>query len=300
VRLLHFFLAAFAFFISALSAAPAQMPTLRGGAMLECSGLPCIDVVVGGRHLRMLIDTGNVNSILDAGVAQAVGLSTTPVKGSDGKPIPGFSRATLPQVVIGEASLGQVRMLVMDIATYIKRDRMPACDGTLAYTAFSNRILQMDYKSKTVRFSDELTHNITCPGFCGDLSYPTFGKNGPPIVVSTGFNINARELTVQIDTLFSGAMLVYPTAVEKLGLAAESQSSKKQFFPYTDDGVEMIRAEAESEGFGPTVLARRTAIFFATPSVHLPDGMFDGTVGHALFQGKVLTLDLHGNHMWIA
>lgn len=300
MRLLHLFLAVFAFFIPALSLAHAQLPTLRGGPMLECSGLPCVDVMVEGRRLRMLIDTGDVNSVLDTGVAKDMGLSTTPIKGSDGKLVPGYSRATLPQVVIGEASLGPVKVLVMDIATYVKRDRMPACDGTLAYTAFRDRILQMDYRSKTVHFSDALTQNIPCPGFCGDLSYPTFGKNGPPIVVSTGFSINTRELTVQIDTLFSGTMLVYPTAVEKLGLASESRSARKQFFPYTDDGVEMIQAEAENEGFGLRVLAQRTPVFFATPTVHLPDGMFDGTVGHALFEGRVLTLDLHGNHMWMA
>lgn len=299
MRLLRL-LAAVALFVSVLSVAQAQMPTLRGGPMLECSGLPCVDVVVEGRHLRMLIDTGNVNSVLDASVAKDMGLATTPIDGSDGKPIPGYWRASLPQVVIGEASLGPLKVLVMDIATYIKRDRMPACDGTLAYTAFRDRILQMDYKSKTVRFSDALTHNIPCPGFCGDLSYPTFGKSGPPIVVSTGFSINRRELTVQIDTLFTGAMLVYPTAVEKLGLAAESRSTRKRFFPYTDDGVDMIQAEADSEGFGPRVLAQKTPVFFATPAVHLPDGMFDGTVGHALFEGRVLTLDLHSNHMWMA
>lgn len=269
--------------------------------MLECSGLPCVDIVTDqSKHLRMLVDTGNVNSILDTAVAQKMGLAITPVNGADGKPIDGYSQAALNGVMLGDASLGTVKVLVMDIATYIKRDRMPACAGALAYTAFKNRLLELDYRKKTVRMSAALTADIKCPGFCGDLTYPTFGKQGPPIVVATGFTINKQPLTVQIDTLFSGTMLVYPPSVAKLGLTGQSGSATKEFFPYTDDGVDMMKAEVDTEAFGPQLLVKKVPVFFATPSVHLQDGLFDGTVGHALFKGIVLTLDLHANHAWIS
>lgn len=86
----------------------------------------------------------------------------------------------------------------------------------------------------------------------------------------------------------------------KLGLTTQSGSSAKEFFPYTDGGVDMIKAQAENEAFGSHILATSPAVFFATPAVHLPDGMFDGTVGHALFKDIVLTLDLHTNHVWIS
>lgn len=36
-------------------------------------------------------------------------------------------------------------------------------------------------------------------------------------------------------------------------------------------------------------------LYFATPKVHAPDGMFDGTVGAGLFAGHVLTFDFHAN-----
>ena len=279
--------------------AHAQTPALAGGPMLDCSGLPCVDIVTGGgKHLRMLVDTGNVDSVLDVAVAKDMGLAPTPINGADGKPT-GYSKATLADVKLGAASLGKVAVLVMDLATFIKQDKMPAADGTLAYTAFKDRILELDYKKRNVRISEQLRQNLPCPGFCGDLTYPTFGKQGPPIVVTTGFTVNGKPLTVQVDTLFTGTMLVYPPSVEKLGLTAQSASSKKQFFKYTDDGVDMVEAQADAEGFGANVLAQKVPVFFATPAVHLPDAMFDGTVGHALFQGIVLTLDLHSNHAWI-
>jgi hypothetical protein len=269
--------------------------------MLECSGLPCVDIVIGGgKHLRMLIDTGDEDSILDAAVAQQMGLATTPVNGADGKPVKGYSEAQLNGVTLGGAALGNVKVLVMDIATYIKQDRMPAGDGTLAYTAFKDRLLELDYKKKTVRASEAITTDLKCPGFCGDLTYPTFGKKGPHILAATGFTVNRQTLTVQIDTLFSGSLLVFPPSVAKLGLTGESSSATKQFFPYTDGGVDMIKAQAENESFGSRTLATKPPVFFATPAVHLPDGMFDGTVGHALFHDVVLTLDFHSNHVWIS
>jgi hypothetical protein len=287
--------------LAAFSSARALAPALQGGAMLECSGLPCVDIVTDqGKHLRMLIDTGNASSIVDTAVAKEIGLATTPVTGQDGKAVDGYARAALNGVMLGDAPLGTVKLLVADLAQYIKRDRVPKCDGTLAYTAFKNRLLELDYKKKTVRVSAALTADLKCPGFCGDITYPTFGKQGPPIVVATGFTVNAKPLTVQIDTLFSGTMLVYSPSVDKLGLTSQSASSEKEFFRYTDDGVDMIKSQADDESFGSHVLAKGAPVFFPTPDVHQPDGMFDGTVGHGLFKDIVLTLDLHANHLWIS
>lgn len=116
---------------------------------------------------------------------------------------------------------------------------MPAADGTLAYTAFKDRILELDY---TVGVSEPLQSELPSLGFCGTLTTPTFGKQGPPISVSTGFSVNDKPITAQVDTLFGGTMLVYPPSVEKLGLAEVAQTTRRRFFKYTtaalavDDG----------------------------------------------------------------
>jgi hypothetical protein len=41
--------------------------------------------------------------------------------------------------------------------------------------------------------------------------------------------VNAKPVTAQIDTLFTGSMLIYPTSVEKLGLAEAARTTKKEF-----------------------------------------------------------------------
>jgi Aspartyl protease len=288
------------FLVSNPAATRAQVPELRGTKMLDCSGLPCVDVTLAsGKHLRLLVDTGNVNSILDTQVAKGLGLAVAPAKGADGKPLDGYGISALDGVKLGDASLGDVKILVMDLATEIKADHMPAADGALAYTAFKDRLLELDYVRRTVRFSDRLTAELACPGFCGTLTTPTFGNAGPPIVVSTGFSVNAKPITAQIDTLFTGTMLIYPPSVEKLNLGEESKTTKKRLFKYTDGGVDMMEANAKSEALGPRVLATNAPLYFATPAVHLPDGLFDATVGHELLEHSVLSLDFHNMRLWM-
>lgn len=292
--LLAFFLA------TCTSMVIAQTSNLHGTAMLNCSGLPCIDATLAsGKHLRLLIDTGNVNSLVDTAFAKEAGLAISPALGADRKPLAGYGIAVLPGLKLGDVSLGDLKVLVLDMASYIKRDRMPAADGALAYTAFKDRLLELDYTRRTVHMTERLETDLPCPGFCGKLTTPTFGKNGPPIVVTTGFLVNAHPVTAQVDTLFSGTMLIYPGSVEKLGLHEEAKTTKKRFFNYTDDGVDMLEAQSKQQTFGELVLARSAPLYFTTPSVHLPDDMFDATVGHELFQHSVLSLDFHGMKLWI-
>ena len=286
--------------VMAGSGAGAQMPELRGGAMLDCSGLPCVDVTLhSGKHLKMLIDTGDVSSVLDTKVAKDLGLEVSPVKGGDGKDVPGFGRAVLSGLKVGDAGLGDLKVLVMDLSADIAKDQMPKADGSLAYTAFKDRVLEMDYVGRKVRVSSVLTGEVKCPGQCGELTTPTFGKKGPPILVATGFEVNGKAITAQIDSLFSGTMLIYPTSVEKLGLSEEAKSKKVERIKYTDGGVDMMTAVAGAEGFGGKALATDATLYFAGPEVHLPDGMFDGTVGHALLEHSVVVMDLKGMRVWM-
>jgi hypothetical protein len=290
----------FGFLLLLASASFGYGQVLRGGAMLDCSGLPCVDVALAsGKHLRMLIDTGDVSSVLDSKVAKDLGLAVSPVKDADGKDVAGYARSVLGGLKVGEGTLGDVKVLVMDLSAMEAKDQVPKADGSLAYTAFRDRLLEMDYVGRKVRFSEVLTGDVGCPGKCGVLTTPTFGKKGPPILVATGFSVNGKAITAQIDSLFSGTMLIYPTSVEKLGLGAEAKSTKKEMFKYTDGGVDMFAAVAGAETFEGRVLAKDAALYFAGPEVHLPDGMFDGTVGHALLEHSVVVMDFKGMRVWL-
>lgn len=287
------------FLLMTVTMATAQAPSVAGSPMLLCSGLPCVDATLAnGHHVKLLLDTGNEQSVMDLAAAKKLGLTPMPIRDRFGKPTP-YQRAVLTGVKLGDASLGNVTVLVEDLSPYFTNDTMPYVDGSLAYTAFKDRLLKLDYPDHKVLFSEPLTSTFPCPGDCGQISLPTFGQKGPSIVVATGFSVNGQAITAQVDSLFAGTMLIYPHAVERLNLEEEAKTANKEFFRYTDGGVDMLKGAADTESFGTQVLANGAPLYFATPKVHLPDGMFDGTIGHALLEHSVVNFDFHNMRIWL-
>lgn len=275
-----------------------QTPTMQSVPLRMCSGLPCVDATVEGSHqLRLLIDTGDANALLDDLAASRLNLQLQAARGADGKPVPGYSVAWLRGLNIGSKRLGDVRVIVTNLKT-MTDNHAPDADGFLTYPAFKDRLLRLDFAHEQLSFSEPLTTPVACSGKCGNLQYPTFGTSGPKIVLSTSFSVNGKPISAQVDTLYTGTVLIYPQAVAKLGLEKESQSSTKSFFPYTDGGVEMTRGTASTISFLDVPLARKSALYFATPKVHTPDAMFDATVGTAILMRSIVTFDFHDN--WIS
>src|SRR6202161_1292021 len=216
--------------------------------LLDCDGMPCVEARMGsGPNLKMGIDTGNVDSVLDASYAEAAGLKPT-------APMPagapsGMFRTTISSISVGNVKLTNVATLALSLGEMISQNQMPHVDGTLAYTAFKDRILEIDFVGRKVRISEVLTVPAECKGACDKISRIKFGNEGPPIVVADGFEINGKKVSAQIDTMYSGTLLVYTASIEKLQLAGAAKHTKSRNFPFTDGGVQMKEAPAEKEGF---------------------------------------------------
>jgi hypothetical protein len=273
------------------AAAPAAIKFAAEVPLLDCDGTPCIEARIGeNKSLKLAIDTGNSNSLLDKAVATEAGLKST-------KPMPpgapgGMFITTIPAVHLGGVTLREVQSLCMSLSDMIDQKQMPAVSGTLAYTAFKDRVLQLDFVAHMVRVSELLTKPVECLAACDKFSLVTFGKKGPPIVVSQGFAINGKPVAAQVDTMYTGSMLIYTSSIDKLGLSDSAKSEKTENFPFTDGGVDMKSAPAQTESFhGATLGVRAPIVYFPTPDVHEPDGLFDATIGLELFYGSVLTLD---------
>lgn len=261
--------------------------------LLDCDALPCVEARMGnGPTLKMGLDTGNVDSVLDASFAEAAGLKpTTPMP--EGAPSR-MMRTEIPSIRIGDVQLTRVPTLAMALGEMISQNQMPHVDGTLAYTAFKDRILQIDFAARKVRISDVLTSPSECTGACDKIFLIRFGNDGPLVVVANGFEINGKKMTAQVDTMYNGSLLVYTASIEKLQLADAAKTTKSRNFPFTDGGVQMKEAPAQRETFrGITLTGPAPLVYFPTPDVHEPDGLFDATVGLDLFYNGVLTLNFH-------
>jgi hypothetical protein len=189
----------------------------------------------------------------------------------------------------------------MDLSEMVSQKQMPHVAGTLAYPAFKNRIVELDFAAHKLRVSEILAAPVKCSGACDTISFVTFGKEGPPIVVADGFEINGEKVSAQVDTMYTGSLLVYTASIEKLSLSGASKTPDVRLFPLTDGGVSMKVADAQSEGFAGTILAKGGAkVYFPTEAVHEPDGLFDATVGLELFRHAVLTLNFHDMTIGVA
>jgi hypothetical protein len=281
------------------SVASVSLPPLAHAKLSSCDGLPCVDAVLGGKHVRLSIDIGDPSPVLNLKAARALGLTLQPVAGADGKPVEGYQKAVVNNVAVGDVKFDELKFLVIDLSSAINNKTFPDVDGTLGYKTFENRILQLDYPAGIFGLSQPLTTQTGCPGFCGDISLITFGHKGPPIVTTTGFTVNGKPIAVQVDTLFAGTLLIYPTSVEKLGMTTESQSKTSKYISFTDGGVDMFQSQARQLGFGSKTLATEVALYFAGPKVHLPDGLFDGTVGADVLEPYKVTFDFHDNKFWL-
>jgi hypothetical protein len=267
--------------------------------LIDCSGLPGVTLQLGtNKPVKLLLDTGNAVSILNLNDAKTLGLTLVPYKARDGKVLPDYFTTTVDHAALGAVGLTNLTFLVVDLHKEIDEGTFPASAGSICYTALKDRVITIDYLRHKLQLS-EAGAEVTAPKNAGTLSFPTFGRRGPAIVTATGFLVNGQTLTVQIDTLFTGTMLIYSTSVEKLGLTTEAGATKIQKFPFTDGGVDMIEGKARLESFADKELMSDAPLFFATEKVHQPDGMFDGTVGQGLFTGRSVTLDFHANRFWV-
>jgi len=257
-----------------------------------CGGMICIPVTLGdGRSHVLLLDTGNVNSWLSADAARALGLKLDPIE-RDGKVLPGLFRLGTQTVTLQGRTLSG-RFLALERE---QTGELPAgVEGALAYPVFKDKVLQIDYPHFTVRMLEPRQPGAAEPG--SELQLITFGKDGPPIVVGRGFTLNGRPVSAQIDTCYTGTLLVYTQALGQLGLQPAAGSGRARYFPYTDGGVNMNEGTAETVAFGSYVLSPRPAIIYfpgtGPKPVHEPDNLFEATAGNALFAHSVVTLDFH-------
>jgi hypothetical protein len=267
--------------------APAAIAFATDVPLVESDGVPCINAIIGdGPELLFGIDTGNMNNVLDTGAAKAAGLAVSAIPPPTP---PGYFRAIIPALRIGAVTLAGPHALVMDFAA---NQMPPNLAGTLAYTAFRDRVVQIDYAARRVRITAVLSAPAAMPSPSDHFSLITFGTKGPPIVVAQGFELNGRPVTAQVDSMYTGSLLVYTASIGRLGLGDLERTGVPEFFPLTDGGVNMKAAEAGSESFhGIPLDPAKPKVYFPTPGVHEPDGLFDATVGVALFRDAVLTLD---------
>jgi hypothetical protein len=279
---------------AATATAQISPPPMHEIPLLDCSGLPCVELATGsGKTLKLLIDLANINAYLNLKAAQELGVNLQDLKGGDGSEITAVQRTTIPGARLGDLPLGDFPFMVLD------EPSLPA-DGALTYGSFQNRVLQLDFPKHVIRISEPETEAQPCPHDCGDLVARRVGQFGPATLTVSGFEMNGQPVAAQIDTLFTGTMLVYPTSVEKLGLKKASKTKSKDEFLYMQGGVKLARSDGFAFSFHGTPLVQNGPIYFwSSKEEAAPTVTFDATIGTALLGRSLVTFDFKGKHIWV-
>ena len=282
-----------------------HVPQVAEVPMIDCQGIPCVDMTTGsGKTLRLLIDTGELNSYLTIKAAQNLGTELHALPGGDGAETSAVQQTVVPGAGLGNMPMGEFPFLVVDPTPAsdqlgLKPLPLPG-DGVLTFSAFKDRMLQLDYPRRLVRISEPLDAAMPCSNECSDLVIRHFGRFGPATLTSFGgFSVNRRSVDVQIDTVFTGTMLIYPDSVQKLGLQKEAKAKHKELFPFTQGGLKLVRVEDTEAGYYGAAVKRDSPLYFFPSSEPAPSVQFDATVGSGLLSRGVVTFDFKGMHMWM-
>lgn len=248
--------------------------------------------------LKLVLDTAEVNQYLDTKAAQSAGLELKPLKGAEDAQL---QQTTVPSAKMGELPMGDFPFMVFD-TNQAKAGQKPEpfpADGALTYGAFQNRLLEIDYARKAVRISEPQSTAQPCPHACSDVVIKHVGSYGPATLTADGFAINGQPVVAQIDTLFTGTMLVYPEAVQKLSLKKEAKAKHKELFPFVEGGIRLARFDGAAESFHDVQLGQDAPLYFFTSENAPPAVQFDVTVGSGLLSHAKVSLDFKGMHLWM-
>lgn len=274
------------------STARAAVPYAAEIPFEPCDGLICMKVSLDGAPPRtLMLDTGNAHSTLITDVAKELSWTLQPAQ-RNGSPVDGIFLAGEHKVALGAAS-GTETFYVFD--RKLLGEYPPPVDGSITYDFFKDRVLEIDYPKHVLRISNVISTPVPerKGSTAGSLKLVAFGEHGPPVIVASPFMLGGKIVHAQVDTVFTGTMLVYDASLGMLGL---EKSGASTLFKYTDGGVDLLAGHIGEIRFGKHALAGMNTLYFVGAGknpVHQPDNLFDATVGNALFANSVVTLDFH-------
>jgi hypothetical protein len=274
----------------------------------DCSSLLCVVMTASdGKTLHLVLDLGERNAYLSLRAAKSLGLDLHPFMSKDGNAIPDVQQTIVPGAKLGDLPMGDFPFVVIDVEPErnLQEPRKETLakplpgDGALTYGAFQNRVVQLDIPNHILRISKPQINAQPCPRECSDLITKHVGQFGPVTITADGFAVNGQPVDAQIDTLFTGTMLIYPAGIERLDLKKQAKSKDKQTFPYIHDGIELAQWNGASESYRNISLAQNAPLYFPLKHEAFANVQFDATVGDGLLSRGVVTFDFKGNHFWI-
>ncbi|MBS1708574.1 MAG: retropepsin-like domain-containing protein [Armatimonadetes bacterium] len=234
---------------------------------------PLIEVEIGGKKRRMMMDTGAGASVVQQSLVDELGLRPfmeTTARDPGGKNSMKVALYRIPEIKIGTATFYGATCFVQPAATRSQVADDTIADGVLSFTVFQNQLLVVDYPNKTISIG---------PGSLpqGAAKY-TLRSNTPVVDV----DLSGVKVPCQIDTGAQGGLMVPLPLKSKLPLTGEPRRAgqTRTLFNSMDVWEADLKGSVEVCG-----------VQIQVPTVEMHEGFPIGNIGGKLLQNFVLTVD---------
>ena len=247
-----------------------------------------VKAFVNGHALTAMIDTGVDPSGVDLASAKELGLHL----GSEGdKPSGGGSGANIayetefPSVQVGEVRAEHVAALAVNLAQ-TSQALGRRLDAVLGYSFLRNRIVQIDYPHRVLRFLNGSEPNAE-PGRGGNVAVRFTYRND---ILVDGARVNGKPVVANLDTGSSARFQLTPSAVTALGLTAQSTSGEVSHSVGINGETESREGYVDSITIGTLRVDHPATVFYGahTGYDHEAWGL---RIGNGFLQDYVVTID---------
>lgn len=226
---------------------------------------PLVEVEIGGKKRRMMMDTGAGACVIQQSLVDELGLRPfmeTTAQDPSGKNSVKVGLYRLPEIKIGGATFYGAMAFVQPAVTKSQVSDDVIAQGVLSFNVFRDQLLVVDYAKKALIFGPgEL------PASAATYTAP---KNTPVVDVDFG----GLKIPCQVDTGAQGGLMVPLSYKDKLPLASELRKAGKTRTLFNTMDV------WEADLKGPVTLLGKS---IDVGKVEMHDGFREGNIG-----GKVL------------
>jgi len=240
--------------------------------------------VNGHDSLNFLLDTGTDNSTIDDSTARRIGLVVEPGESArSGVP----SRVWLRDLKVGGLAMDSLFAWAPNLSPVSHALRKPL-HGVLGYSFLKDRIVQIDYRNRVVRF---LKDPPPIEKSSRSVMLPMLFLSGRSIPLFERLYVRDKPLRATLDTGSSMGLLLYPRAVIELGMEGEADRAPRAIALVYNGDVEVRR--------GPKVPVRLQVAKFDSVQVYFAargeeEHLLEergANLGNEFFQNARLTLD---------
>ena len=277
------------------STAPPAAPDMVEISFDFSQGVILLDVDYGGtRPVKVVLDTGDADSLLDLDAARAIGL---PLEVSQMKSFQSgdnavtFFKTDPPRARLGAAEFSGAGLIVMpSTAKNLLDDSGIRCEGTLGYECFKGRVVQIDYPERKLRLFNAAPKgdpHAAAEGADLPIQWRQYDSSSPPLITTDQLRIGDHAIPAQIDTCFAHTLILFTT---KLPWLETLPTSALEAVHYEEATLQPATVPAPI-ALGNLSFKTNPAAYLARADAHVPETDIAAVIGNRFFQGGVLTLD---------